>query len=263
MQPTLPNILIALGSLALVTQRNRWVVLGALLVQWVGLALQIAPLAAGVSGLPVEIVTALGCCGIFGLTFWNLERVGDKMNPQSSLIRAIRNPPSSFVLGIRNGQWADQLWLWATALVAGVAGFALAQLYPLGGNSQDLVAFYWMLLPAILALVIDGARDPVKLGVGLFSLFNSGMLLVYIFGAGSPGVILLGLAALGRLALAAIVGYSWLFFKNTYIDLNLNTLFDLRDGRVATEKGLMVVPEAQAPAVGSAGDVEEANANAD
>ncbi len=259
MQPTLPNILIALGGLALVTQRNRWVVLGALLVQWVGLALQIAPLAAGISGLPVEIVTALGCCGIFGLTIWNLERGREKGNPQSALVLGIRNPQSA----IRNPQLADQLWLWATALVAGVAGFALAQLYPLGGNAQDLVTFYWMLLPAILALVIDGAREPVKLGVGLLSLFNSGMLLVYMFGAGSPGVVLLGLAALSRLALAAIVGYAWLFLKATYLDLNLNALFDLRDGKVATQKGLMVVPETQGPAVETAGDGEEANPNAD
>jgi hypothetical protein len=228
MQLTPPIILIAIGGLALVTQRNSWLVLGGLLVQWAGLGLLMSQLSGGTSGALVEIVTALGCCGIFGLTVRNLSRPGGRAQPTSPAPRR---------------EITDQLWLWASALVAGVAGYGLAQLYPLGGNPQDLVPFYWMLLPAMLALVIDGSRDPIKLGAGLLSLFNAALLLVYLFSAGSPGVALLALAATGRLAMAALFGYAWLFINAQYGGLDLNNLFDMRDGRIATETALAVVPE--------------------
>jgi hypothetical protein len=249
-QLTLPIILIAIGGLALVTQRNSWLVLGGLLVQWAGLALLVAEMPSGTSAALVEIVTALGCCAIFGLTVWNLSRARDRVRAD-----AVTASPRREV--------TDQLWLWVSALVAGVAGYGLAQLYPLGGNPQDLVPFYWILLPAILTLVIDGSRDPVKLGAGLLPLFNAGLLLVYIFSTASPGTALFGLAALSRLAIAAILGYGWLFIKAEYGALDLNSLFDMRDGTIATEKALAVVPEpaleeAEAEATEETGEMDGA-----
>jgi hypothetical protein len=246
MQLTPPIILIAIGGLALVTQRYHWLVLGGLLVQWAGLALLTEQMPTGTSGALVEGVTALACCGIFGLTIWNLSRSRRKARPATPAPRR---------------EITDQLWLWASALVAGVAGYGLAQLYPLGGNPQDLMPFYWILLPAILALVIDGSRDPVKLAAGILSLFNAGLLMVYMFSSGSPGVILFGLAAISRLAIAAIMGYAWLFINAEYGDLDLNNLFDMRDGRIATEKALAIVPEhpieeAEAEAAGETGETE-------
>jgi len=228
MQLTPPIILIAIGGLALVTQRNSLLVLGGLLVQWAGLALLVAQMQSDTSAALVEIVTALGCCAIFGLTIWNLSR------PRGKALPAMASPRREIT---------DQIWLWASALVAGVAGYGLAQLYPLGGSPQDLVPFYWLLLPAIVTLVIDGWRDPVKLGVGILSLFNAGLLLVYMFGVRAPGPVLYGLAAVARLAMAAIFGYAWLFIKVEYGGLDLNSLFDMRDGRIATETALAIVPE--------------------
>jgi hypothetical protein len=245
-QLTLPIIFIAIGGLALVTRRNSWFVLGGLLAQWAGLALLVSEMPAGTSAALVESVTAIGCCGIFALTVWNLDRTRSKVHAAT----VAANPRREVI---------DQLWLWVSALVAGVAGYGLAQLYPLGGSPQDMVPFYWILLPSILALVIDGSRDPVKLGAGLLPLFNAGLLLVYIFSSTSPGVALFGLAAISRLAIAAIMAYGWLFLQTEYGALDLNSLFDMRDGRIATETALAVVPE---PAIEDAegqtdGEIEE------
>jgi hypothetical protein len=86
----------------------------------------------------------------------------------------------------------------------------------------------------------------------MLALLNSGLLLVYLFGAGPPGVVLVGLAALGRLALAAILGYTWLFLNANYPNLSLNALFDLRDGNDTTQTALAALPDSQ-PAEGKAG----------
>ncbi|MEO8287384.1 MAG: hypothetical protein ABI670_13245 [Chloroflexota bacterium] len=229
MQITLPIILIALGGILLITQRDRRLVLLALLVQWVGLAWQLQPLLAGTPGLPVEIVTALACSAILGITVWNINRAGTS------------TPTATQPSNTRQFAIADQLWLWAIALVVGVAGYGLARIYPLGGSEQDLVAFYWIALPALLALVIDGSREPVRLGAGILSLANAALLLVYALAATSPGTLLLALSALLRIALAAASGYTWLFLRTTYHDLNLNTLFDMRDGKIAGETALALV----------------------
>jgi hypothetical protein len=239
---TIPLILIAVGGLVLITQRNRWLVMGALFAQWLGLVWQVWLLPVGKVVGPVEIVTALGCWGIMGLTVWSLERKKDTNRGR---------------LGSDRYAIADQLWLWAIAVVAGVAGFGLARLYPLGGSEQDLTAFYWIMLPALLALVINGSRDFIKLGVGMLTLINAGLFLVYVVGASSPTVGLLGLAALGRLALAAIIGYSWLCIKATYLDLDLNVLFDLRDSKVGLSMALVPMPDVNSgPESGDVGDTE-------
>jgi len=231
MQLTFPIALIALGGLVLITQRNRWLVLGALFVQWTGFAWQVSPLPSGPSIATVEMVTAVACCGIFALTNWSLARARDRA--QATGVSAPRNPRSMLT---------DQIWLWAIAIVVGLAGYGLASLYPLGGNQQDLTAFYWMLLPAMLAIVIDGSRDPVKMAAGLISLFNAALLLLYSLSATSPDVVTLGLAAVCRLAMAAILGYMWLFLKTNYVSLDLNPLFDMRDGKVVTSTAIALVP---------------------
>ena len=231
MQLTFPIALIALGGLLLITQRNRWLVLGALFVQWIGFAWHISTLPSGFSIVQIEIVTAVACCGIFALTLVSLSRTKDRS--PSSAARFSPNPRSAIV---------DQFWLWAIAIVAGLAGYGLARLYPLGGSEQDLVAFYWILLPAILAIVIDGSREPVKMSAGLIALFNAALLLLYSLSATSPGVVVLGLASVCRLALAALLSYTWLFLKTSYLSLDLNTLFDMRDSKVATTTALALVP---------------------
>jgi hypothetical protein len=225
---SIPLIVIAIGGLVLITQRNGWLVVGAIFAQWLGIVWQLWLLPAGGPVAPVEIVTALGCCGIFGLTLWNLQSKKSASGERS---------------GSRQYAIADQLWLWAVAIVAGVAGFGLARLYPLGGSEEELTAFYWIVLPSMLAIVVNGSRDPVKLGAGMISLFNAGLFLVYTLGASSPMIGLLGLAALGRLALAAIIAYSWLVIKATYLDLDLNSLFDLRDSKVGLTQALALVSE--------------------
>jgi hypothetical protein len=232
MQLTIPLTLIALGGLLLITQRNRWLVLGALLVQWAGFAWQIFALPSGSSLAPVEAVTGVACCGILALTVRNLGLVKDSSQPtaahaQGSLQSAIM----------------DQVWLWAIALVAGLAGFGLARLYPLGSREQDLTAFYWMILPAMLAIVIDGSRDPLKMGAGVISLANGAILLVYSHSATSPDVIFLGLAAICRVAAAAILGYTLLALKMSYLTFDLNILFDMRDSKIATGTALALISE--------------------
>jgi hypothetical protein len=232
MQFTLPTVLIALGGLALITQRNGWLVLGGLLVQWVGFAWQISSLPAGSSVALLEVVTAAACGAIMALSIRNTPRASSA----TGAARITTGPRA----GARQAAFVDQLWLWAIALVAGLAGFGLARLYPLGGSEQDLIAFYWMLLPAVLALVIDGSRDPVKLGASLIALFNTSLSLVYPLSATSPSVSLLGLAALCRVVLAALSGYSWHLLKMSHRELDLNWLFDMRDGKVETVTALMI-----------------------
>lgn len=233
-----PLVLIAIGSVALLALENSRAVVGALLVQWLGIAWSIALLSGGVGGLAlVEIATALACAGILGVTVWN---------EQGSLF--------SFNLGVFNrakhvveGETqerqgiSDALWLWAIVLVGGVAGFGLARLSSLGIDETTWLAVYWVLLSAVLALVVQGTRDMVKLSVGLLALANATTLLFYALNVGSPAPVTVALLSLVRISLATALAYAWLVLKAVSPGLDLSMLFDLRSGTQPLSTALALV----------------------
>jgi hypothetical protein len=235
-QITFPTILIAIGSALLVTQRHRWLVVAALTLQWAGLAWTMFAMPAGRLGWLTELITLVSCVAVMAIT---LTGLGDRAR-QRGRFRI------SSLLG---GQSAlDAAWLWGIALVAGVAGYGLAGIYTFPGAESSMLDFYWIVLPALLALVIDSPRDPVKLAAGLLSLANAAVLLLHVLSPEAPSIASLGLAALGRIALASIVAYTWTLLVTYFGGLNLTGLYDARSGRVRTETALAVVeqPEPEA-----------------
>jgi hypothetical protein len=228
MQITPPLILIALGSALMLTQRDSRLVLAALFVQWAGLAWQVLSLPVGGFGAAIEAITGVASITIMGLTVWGFRRA-----PAGT--GAARGRPAA------QSSLIDALWLWAVAVVVGVAGYGLASLYPLGTQPDRLLSVFWIVLPAMLTLVIAGARDSVKVGVALLALLNATTLLIYTLSLAAPTTVVLGSAALVRFGLAAVASYSWLLMRSALGDLSPATLFDLRSGLRRTETALVVV----------------------
>ena len=237
MQITFPTILIAIGSTLMVTQRHRWVVVAALAVQWAGLAWHIFGLPAGRLGGLTELIALVSCAAVMAITLLGL---GDRAKGRGRF-------RLSMLLG---GQTAlDATWLWGITLVAGLAGFGLERIYAFPGAEGSMLAFYWIALPAVLALVIDSPRDPVKLAAGLLSLANAVVLLLHVLSPTEPSAATLGLAALGRIGLASVVAFTWTLLLTYFGGLNLTALYDARDDLVTTETALVVVEQPEPEAV--------------
>jgi hypothetical protein len=241
--------LIATGSAALVVLRDGRLLVAALAVQWAGMAYVVAESLAGSANgmLPAETVTALVCLAVMGLTLRSVLRTRADQLPgltpdQAAALRRQENPDRERAgvgagrraLNRSTSRLADQLWLWLIVIAGGVVGFGLARLYPPGGAEQVEVAFYWLLLSGVLALVVDGARNPVKLAVGLLALLNGAVLLAASISPAPPGPVFMGLMAAGRLGLVATLSYSWLVLRLFFVRPDMDTLFNARDGLFVT-----------------------------
>jgi hypothetical protein len=224
METILPLIVIGLGSAALLILRIGQLVLGGLLLQWAGLivvTLMMGGVAPGV--LAAEGIAALVCVGILSMTLTNL-RYGS--SPGTRLrVRQGSSVPGS----------ADDLWPLVVAVGAAIAGLVLARLYPLGGSEGLMVAFYWTVLAGMLVLVLEGARDPVKLAAGLLALLNAAALLLSTLPGAASDPIALGLMSVCRIALAAILAYAWVVVHTLYSELSFSPLFSARDSAPATD----------------------------
>ncbi|HYO49915.1 MAG TPA: hypothetical protein VEW94_08685 [Chloroflexia bacterium] len=242
MQLIIPLVLIALGGAGLVVIRNARMALGALAVQWLGVAwvaFLLSPAEAAMSVAAVEIVAAAVCLAMLGTTLLNLQKLKASQQAQSEG-RALPGP-------------YEVAWLAAIVLTGGVVGIGLAALYPLGGVEGSMVAIYWVFLTGVLALVVEGSRSPVKLAAGLLALLNGTVLLALAASPTLPGPVMLGLMSLTRIAVAGILAYSWVLLKVVFLDLNLNVLFDIRSG--STLETALVV---QGPGAGGQGpDVKD------
>jgi hypothetical protein len=219
MTDLLPVIVTGIASLLLITQREPRIALGAFFLQWVGIAwlVWVSPSGGGgrFSAL-VEIVAAISTCAVMGLTLFRTGLPGDR-NYGAAGSRARRQGP-------------DWILLWGVGALAGVAGYGLARVKPLGVNEHDLLGFFWVALAAVLMLTLEGARSAVKLELGILSLFNAAFLLLYMTGSEVPAVGLLALGALARIGAGMLASYSWLKIGERYDTLNLNALFDSREG---------------------------------
>jgi hypothetical protein len=250
MSDLLPVILVAIGGAALVALRDMRAVLGGLALQWLGLTwiagqMPSAGTFLGLGQTPaIEIGTALASVAILGVTMLNLSSVRAERLPgldefqkatlrraEERARRASRPRPS----------FADQLWVWTLVVTAGAAGYALAHVYSPGANELGLTAFYWMALSGVLALVLEGARNPLKLAVGLLALLNSAVLLVYVLGTPAPPQVVLGLMSAGRIAFAALLAYGMTLLKLAFLDLDLGPLFDMRGATRVSETALVVI----------------------
>jgi ABC-type multidrug transport system fused ATPase/permease subunit len=254
METLIPLILIALGSAALVVGREGRMLLTGLGMQWAGIAWGTFTFStSGGSALQAavgEVITALACVAVMWLTLSAL----DEMLPE-----AVSGLDSVQVGRLRRAELrarrrrqaqlgaVDQFWPLVIVLAGGMAGFALSRLYPLGGSEGGLLAVYWVALAGILALVIDGARDSVKLDVSLFALLNGAFLLAQTLDLGhASSSVIVALMSACRIALAVVLAYSWSMLKATYNDLDLNPLFDnSRDDEVAekTETAIVTTEE--------------------
>ncbi|HKP54538.1 MAG TPA: hypothetical protein VJ183_18025 [Chloroflexia bacterium] len=242
MDTIIPLILIALGSATIVVGREGRVLLVGLGMQWAGVAWAVLTLGAGGGPLAAVIVEGLTALVSIAIMWVTLAGV-DEMLPESvssldsAAIERLKRAEARARRRLRAQIGAvDQLWPLVIVLAGGVAGFALARLYPLGGSEAALLAFYWVTLTGVLALVIDGAREPVKLGVGLLALLNGAFLLVETLGLGvASNPVALGLMSASKIALAGIVAYGWGMLKSSYNELDLTPLFDSRNEVVSEE----------------------------
>jgi hypothetical protein len=270
MQLLIPLILIAVGSAGFVVLRDARLVLGALLAQWLGVAWLImvaAPSEAAVSLLAVEVVTALVCVAILGSTLLSLQRLKVEELPgtgasQQDLARRAQERAQREAGALPNVY--EAAWQLAIVLTAGVVGVSLASLYPLGAPEGSMIAFYWVVLSGVLALVVDGARNPVKLAAGVLALLTGATLLIVVASPTLPGPVLLGSLAISRVAVAAVLAYGLVVLKVVLLELNLNVLFDSRSGLrtetalalLAAPEGVAASPEETETADGETGDLE-------
>lgn len=216
----LPAILIGIAGLLLITQRESRIALGAFFLQWVGIVWLIWTSTSGAGGAfsaLVELVTAISACTVMALTLFRTCLPTDK-NYNSIRSRNART------------QAPDWILMWGVALLAGVAGYGLARISPFGGTESELLGFFWIGLGAILMLTLEGARSAVKLLLGILSLFNAAFLLLFITGSAVPALGLLALGAISRIGAGLIASYFWLKVGDRYDTLNLNALFDSREG---------------------------------
>lgn len=243
--------LVGLGSAGFVAVRDERAVLGAFLVQWLGLVCASVELdtagATNVFGLgrvgAVELVTVITCGLVTGLTLRSLRAgQGRTQQPRSrAKTQALRMTPQVSRLMFHASRLAppDYLLPGAVVLLGGAAGVGFASLFPLATPTSDLV-FYWAAMAGVLTLVLDGARSIFKLTMGLLVLLNALVLLVYGLSIAPPSTALLGLMAASRLGMVVIVAYGWLL-NSRYKNLNLGPLFTIRDD----EQLLLLAPQTQ------------------
>ncbi|HEX9986995.1 MAG TPA: hypothetical protein VGE45_00750 [Chloroflexia bacterium] len=232
MQLIIPLILIALGGAGLVALRSARMTLGALAVQWLGVAwvaFLLSPTETALSVAAVEVVTTVVCLAMLSTTLLNLQKLKTEQHPLAQQSQQARALPGPYELA----------WLAAIVLTGGVVGVGLATLYPLGALEGSMVAIYWVLLSGVLALVVEGSRSPVKLAAGLLTLLNGTLLFTLAAGPTLPGPVMLGLLALTRISIACILAYGWVLLKVVFLDLNLNVLFDTGSG-LSTQTALAV-----------------------
>lgn len=230
MSISLPLIIIGIACFLLLTQREGRVVLGAFFLQWVGMGWLAWSSTWGgggaLSGL-VEIVSAISASAVLGLT---LFRTGlpDDQGYGAARARGRR-------------QLQDWILLAGLGVLAGVAGYGLARVLPLEVSQEGLLAFFWVALTAVLMITVEGSRSAIKVGLGILSLFNAAFLLLYIAGSDVPSAGALALGALTRIGLAMFASYVWLKLGSEYNTLNLNALFDNRDGIKPASSSLALV----------------------
>jgi hypothetical protein len=245
MTDILPIIVIAVASFFLLTQRSGRVALGAFFLQWVGIGwlVWVSP-SVGAGGLVtlVELVAALSTCMVMALTVFRTGQPEDMVYPVGGDVRA-RGRRGMGVARPGAGQGQDWILLWGVGALAGVAGYGLARVNPFEVRESDLLAFFWVALAAVLTLTLDGARSAVKLGLGLLSLLNSTFLLMYMAGNVVPPVGVLALGALARIGAGMLFSYIWLAAGARYDTLNLNALFDSRDGVTPGVTSLAIVAD--------------------
>jgi hypothetical protein len=235
MEVIVPLVFIGLGSAALLILRAGPLVMGGLLLQWVGLLLVAFLMGGGIAAgvLVAEAITAIACVAILTLTLTNVNYA---RRPRSA------SQGAGAAAGLQAQQAglpgsAEDLWPLVVAVAAAIAGLVLARLYPLGGSEGVMVAFYWTLLAGTLVLVLEGARDPVKLAAGLLALLNSVALLLNTLPGVASDPVALGLMSVGRIALAAILAYSWLLVFMLFSELNISLLFSARDATPSVPDG--------------------------
>lgn len=216
-------------------------------VQWLGVAGAMFMFSGSLLTAFTEGVTAAACLAVMWLTLNSLEEIPpEKLVGLSNVeierlkraqIRARRRKQAQVSV-------MDQLWPLVIVLAGGMAGFVLARLFPIGGGEGALLAFYWTALGGMLALLIDGAREPVKLAAGLLALLNGTFLLAAGMGVGVvSNQVALSLMAACRIALAALLAYSWAMLKWVYDDLDLSHLFRKRDETPDTPAALVAREE--------------------
>lgn len=195
----------------------------AFLAQWLGIAWIVwtstAP-GAGIYPASVEIATAVITVIVIALTIFRRRpsvaaKKGKRVRPD-----AVRAP----------GAIQDWLWLWGLALLVGVAGYGLARITDVGMPENSLLAFYWVVLPSVLLIVLEGSRSAVKLGLALLSLSNAACLFLYLTAISAHEASVIGIAALSRLVLGVLISYLWYMLAARYDSQDLNTLFDRRAG---------------------------------
>jgi len=255
METWIPLVLIALGGAAIVAGREGRTLVIAMVVQWLGLAWATYALGVGEATLTeatptpavVEASTALVCAVIFWLTLSAIDELVPGAVDELDKVQIERlKRAEARARRRRRGQPTplDQLWPLVLVVAGGVGGYALARLYPIGESEAALLAFYWVTLSGVLALVIDGASEPVKLGVGLLALLNGAFLLVESLIPGMAGsVTILAIGSACRIGLAAIVAYSWGVLRASYNDLDLGPLFSARDAGADAELALVTKEE--------------------
>ena len=246
MEITLPLVIIAVGSVALVALRDWRLLVAALVVQWGGLGLLLLDLMPGGRAGWLELTTALVSGVVLGWTVLSLHNVNprdvrglDEAERDSWQYRRERKAQNARQEGL-----ADQALLWVTALAGGVAGFGLARLYSLGGPDDAMLAFYWIVLSGALSMVVHGARDLMKVGTGLVVVLNAVALLVETMTLGSLSDVTLGLFAACRLAVVVLISYLLVVLKVKFLDADLDDLFDTRAGSDAGEMAIVAAGDA-------------------
>lgn len=243
MQQTLPLVLIALGSVAVVALRDARLLAAALVVQWGGLVWLVVSLMPEARVGWAELATALICVALLGWTAVTLHNTRiDDLPGFSEAHRGIWElQQDRRAWQSAEGNLADKALLLVTAIAGGVAGFGLARLYSLGSSEEANIAFYWILLSAILSLVLHGARDLLKLGVGLLVLMNAVALVVETMSVGVLSNLTLGLLGACRIGLVVLISYLLVVLKVRLLDADLDDIFDARAGIVPGSMALVPV----------------------
>ena len=175
---------------------------------------------AGTYPASIEIATAIITVIVMALTIFRRRpapaaKKGKKVQPEA------RRAP---------GAIQDWLWLWGLALLVGVAGYGLARVTDVGIPESSLLGFYWVVLPSVLLIVLEGSRSAVKLGLALLSLSNAACLFLYLTAISAHEAGVIGIAAVSRLLLGVLISYLWYMLTARYDNQDLNTLFDRRAG---------------------------------
>jgi hypothetical protein len=238
MPDILPTILIAIGSTLILTQRDTRIGLGAFLAQWLGMAWIVwTSTAPGAGSYPasIELVTAIVTVAVMAITIFRRRAAPTIEKGKRAGPEATRAPQAV----------QDWLWLWGLALLVGVASYGLARVTDVGMPENSLLALYWVVLPSILLIVLEGSRSAVKLGLALLSLSNAACLFLYLTAIGAHQAGVLGIAAVSRVVLGLLISYLWYLLAARYDSQDLNVLFDRRGGIMPanTNTGLTVVQD--------------------